>query len=126
MVALDSLAGLTVEAGAVFPFALAFLVFQQQAGSGAFGAIGVGQKIALIMSGLVTAVPLLLYASGIKRLALSKMGFLQYISPTTQLMLGVFVFREAVDLPQGMAFGSVVVALLIFGFTRRRISTRPR
>ena len=53
-------------------------------------------------------------------MALSKMGFLQYISPTTQLMLGVFVFGEVVDRPQGMAFGFVVVALLIFGFSRRR------
>jgi chloramphenicol-sensitive protein RarD len=73
-----------------------------------------------MMTGLVTAIPLLLYASGIKRLALSKMGFLQYISPTTQLLLGVLVFGEVVDLPQGIAFGFVVVALLVFGFSRRR------
>jgi chloramphenicol-sensitive protein RarD len=118
MAGLDSLTGLTVETGAVFPFAVAFLVFQQKAGNGAFGNIGVTGTILLLMSGLVTAIPLLLYASGIKRLALSKMGFLQYISPSTQLMLGVFVFGEVVDLPQGIAFGFVVVALLIFSFTR--------
>jgi chloramphenicol-sensitive protein RarD len=120
MAALDSLTGLTVETGAVFPFALAFLLFQQKAGNGAIGTIGVPATILLMMSGLVTAVPLLLYASGIKRLPLSTMGFLQYISPTTQLILGVFVFGEVVDLPQGIAFGFVVIALLIFSFTRNR------
>jgi chloramphenicol-sensitive protein RarD len=118
MAALDALTGLTVETGAVFPFALVFLLFQQKAGTGAFGLMGVRITILLVMSGLVTAIPLLLYASGIKRMALSKMGFLQYISPTTQLLLGVFVFGEVVDLPQGIAFGCVVVALLIFSLTR--------
>lgn len=119
--ALDALTGLTVETGAAFPFALAFLFFEQKAGRGAFGTIGSTGTILLFMAGLVTAVPLLLYASGIKRLALSKMGFLQYISPTLQLILGVFIFGEVVDLTQGIAFGCVVSALLIFGFTRRRI-----
>ncbi|OHD81748.1 MAG: hypothetical protein A3J97_11240 [Spirochaetes bacterium RIFOXYC1_FULL_54_7] len=120
MAGLDALTGLTVETGAMFPFALAFILFQQKAGIGAFGYMGIMGTTLLLLSGLVTAIPLLLYASGIKRLALSKMGFLQYISPTTQLLLGVFVFGEVVDLPQGIAFGFVIMALLIFGFTRRR------
>jgi len=121
--ALDALTGLTVETGAVFPFALTFLLFQQKAGNGAFGTIGVTGTVMLFLAGLVTAIPLLLYASGLKRLALSKMGFLQYISPTTQLLLGVFVFGEVVDLPQGIAFGCVVAALFVFGITRRRSNT---
>jgi chloramphenicol-sensitive protein RarD len=123
MAALDALTGLTVETGAAFPFALAYLVFEQRVGRGAFGTIGGTGTVMLFMAGLVTAIPLLLYASGVKRLALSKMGFLQYLSPTLQLMLGVFVYSEVIDLTQGIAFGCVVAALLIFGFTRRR--TRP-
>jgi chloramphenicol-sensitive protein RarD len=121
--ALDALTGLTVETGAAFPFALAFLVFEQRVGRGAFGTIGATGTIMLFMAGVVTAIPLLLYASGVKRLALSKMGFLQYLSPTLQLILGVFVFGEVVDLTQGIAFGCVVTALLVFGFTRRKIKT---
>lgn len=120
VVALDALTGLTVETGAAFPFALAFLLFEQRTGRGAFGNINGTGTIMLFLAGLVTAIPLLLYASGVKRMALSKMGFLQYISPTLQLILGVFIFGEVIDLTQGIAFGCVVTALLIFGFTRKR------
>ena len=121
MAALDALIGLTVETGAVFPFALAFLVMEHNAARGAFGNIGADGTAMLFMAGLVTAIPLLLYASGVKRLALSKMGFLQYLSPTLQLLLGVFVYGEVIDLTQGIAFGCVVAALLIFGLSRPMI-----
>jgi chloramphenicol-sensitive protein RarD len=123
LAALDALTGLTVETGAAFPFALAYLLFEHKAGRGAFGTIdGIGSAL-LLVAGLVTAIPLLLYASGIKRLPLSKMGFLQYLSPTLQLILGVFIFGEVIDLTQGIAFGCVVTALVVYGFTRRRINT---
>jgi len=120
MVGLDALAGLAMETSPVFPLALAFLLFEQHAGRGAYVSVGLVETIMLTLAGLVTAIPLFLYAEGVKRIPLSKMGFLQYISPTLQLSLGVFVFGERLSGVQGIAFGCIIVALAVFALTRTR------
>jgi chloramphenicol-sensitive protein RarD len=123
MAALDALTGMMMETAVVFPVALVFLVFEHRAGHGAFGLVGSLETGLLVMAGSVTALPLMMYAAGVKRIALSKMGIIQYISPTSQFLLGVLLYGERIDLTRGIAFACVVVALLIFGLTRTR--TKP-
>ncbi len=123
MASVDVLTGLTLETAAAFPFALVFLLLEQKAGRGAFGNLGTLNTVLLALAGPVTAVPLLSYAAGVVRLPLSKLGLLQYISPTLQLLVGVLVYGETLDLTRGVTLGCVVAALVIFGVTRARKST---
>jgi chloramphenicol-sensitive protein RarD len=122
MVGLEALSGLAMETAPVFPVALAFLIMEHAAGRGAFGASGGVETAMLALAGAVTAIPLFLYAQGVKRVSLSKMGFLQYISPTSQLLLGVFVFRESLGGVKAVAFAFVLAALAVFAASRRRAS----
>lgn len=91
MVQLGALVGLAIETLLITPFALLFLVFMPW--DDAFGTSG-GTTLLLIVAGIATAVPLLLFASGAKRIPLSLVGLLQYIAPTITLILGVFLFNE--------------------------------
>jgi chloramphenicol-sensitive protein RarD len=74
----------------------------------------------LVLAGAVTALPLLFYAEGVKRVPLSRMGFLQYISPTSQLLLGVLVFGERLGGVRILAFGFILSALVVFAATRSK------
>ena len=123
MASLDVLTGLTLETAAAFPFALAFLLLEEKAGRGSFGNSAVLSTTLLVLAGPVTAIPLLSYAAGVVRLPLSKMGLLQYISPTLQLLVGVLIYGERLDLTRALTLGCVVAALVIFGVTRARKST---
>lgn len=122
MVGLDALVGLAMETAPVFPLALAYLVFEQMAGRGSFGNVGVAETLLLALAGAVTAIPLFFYAEGVKRIPLSKMGFLQYISPTGQLLLGVLVFGETMSGVKAAAFAFILLALLVFALSRRKVN----
>lgn len=120
MAALDALTGLAMESAPVFPIAVAYLVVEHLAGRGSFGSVGTTETIMLALAGLVTAIPLFLYAQGLKRIPLSKVGFLQYISPTAQLTLGVLVFGERLSGVKAVAFACILLALVVFAVTRVR------
>ncbi len=120
LVGLSALAGLAAETTAVFPLALAYLVARHADGSGALGAMGPVVSVMLVLAGAVTAVPLMFYAEGVNRIPFSRMGFLQYISPTLQLSLGVLVYGESVAGAKGVAFLFIFCALLIFALTRKK------
>jgi chloramphenicol-sensitive protein RarD len=111
---LESLPGLTLETGALFIPALLFLVYQETQGVGSFGHSGWSTAILLASSGVVTAVPLLLFAAGIRRIKLSTLGFLQYISPTIQFFMGVYLFGEYFDYHRLTGFILIWIALIIF------------
>ncbi len=69
----------------------------------------------LVGAGLVTVVPLLLFASAAQRIPLTLIGVLQYINPTMQFLLGVLIFKEPFDHHRLIGFGVVWVALILFG-----------
>ncbi len=119
IIGLDSLMGLAIETTVVFPLAVGYLVSEQVTGKGAIFNIGGLETSLLILSGIVTVIPLFLYAEGIKRVPISKLGFFQYIAPTLQLMIGVLVFGEILETTRAIAFAFIVSALLIFVLTRR-------
>lgn len=118
MVGLDALSGLAMETAPVFPLALAYLIMEQVAGRGSFMQVGVLETVLLALAGAVTAIPLFFYAEGVKRIPLSRMGFLQYISPTGQLLIGVLVFKETLDVPRTIAFAFILFALAVYALTR--------
>ncbi|HET7838965.1 MAG TPA: hypothetical protein VFL04_04355, partial [Rectinemataceae bacterium] len=70
------------------------------------------------LAGVVTAVPLLCFASAANRITLTRMGFIQFISPSCQLALGLFVYGERLNPPIAVAFATVIVAVGLYAATR--------
>ncbi len=125
---LGSLYGLTLETGITFPFALAYLLFVQVNGTGAFLHDGLQVDLFLMGAGIVTTIPLLMFASAAKQIPLSMVGILQYIAPTLQFLIGVFLYREPFDQSHLIGFGIVWVALVIFwveNYLAHRIPAEP-
>ncbi len=120
-VGIEPLISLAVETFIAAPFALAFLLFRQAAGAGAFWNDGVLTTILLTMAGVVTAVPLFFFAQAANSISLQKMGFIQYVSPCGQLFIGVAIYGEKPTAALLMAFAGVISAVLIYLFTRKRI-----
>lgn len=111
---LDSLPGLTLETGMIFLPALAYLGIQEASGVGSIGHTGWGIALLLAISGVVTAVPLLLFSAGTRRINLSTIGILQYITPTIQFLLGTLLFKEPFDFHRLIGFVLIWLALIIF------------
>ena len=111
---LGSLYGLTLETGAVFVPAVIYLMVIDYQGQGSFLHTALITNLLLVGSGLVTAVPLLLFASAVRRTPLSMMGVMQYITPTMQFLIGVLVYKEAFTSARLVGFSLVWVALIIF------------
>jgi len=105
--------GLAVETLVLAPAALAYLLVLEARGDGSFGALGGWHAAALAASGVVTAVPLLLFGSAARRLPLSVLGMLQYLAPILQLLVGVVVLHEAMPAARWAGFALVWVALVI-------------
>ncbi len=111
---LNSLYGLTLETGILFLPAVGYLLFEQFAGQGAFLHDGLRTDLLLVGAGLVTTVPLLMFASAARRIPLSLVGVIQYIAPTLQFLIGVLVYREPFSQHQLLGFGIVWIALIVF------------
>lgn len=91
---LGSLTGLTVETLLLAPLAVGFLLWRQHTGEGALGHVATHTQLLVLSAGVVTAIPLLLFAYGARRIRLTTMGLLQYIVPTLQFALGVWLYHE--------------------------------
>ncbi len=108
-----AVAGLAVETLVLLPLAAGYLLVLASTGEGSFGAHGGWHTAALVSSGVVTAVPLLLFGSAARRLPLSVVGMLQYIAPTMQFLIGVLVFGEHMPPARWFGFALVWVALVV-------------
>jgi len=125
---LGSLYGLTLETGIVFPVALIYLLVVEFRGTGAFLHESAWTTVLLIGAGAVTTIPLLMFASAAKQIPLSVVGLLQYIAPTIQFLIGIFIYKEAFDRSHLIGFGIVWVALIIFwveNFLAQRVPVEP-
>jgi len=111
---LGPLAGLGLETLLLAPLALAYVVWQQHTGAGALGRVDGFEHTLLIGAGVVTAVPLLLFAYGARRIRLSTLGLLQYIAPTAQFVLGAFLYREPFTADRAAAFAFIWAGLAIY------------
>ena len=123
---LGSLYGLTLETGIVFLPALGYLLYLNSLGQGAFNNVGLGSNTLLVGAGVVTSIPLLLFASAAKRISLTMIGLMQYIAPSIQLLIGVFIYNENFTGTKLIGFSMVWIALLIFWAEGVVARKRPR
>lgn len=121
---LGSLYGLTLETGLLFLPALAYLVTCELTGQGAFLHSGLRANWMMVGAGLVTTVPLLLFASAAPRVSLTTIGILQYVNPTMQLLIGVLILREPFPLARLLGFALVWAGLILFWAENLHASTR--
>ena len=96
------------------PFALTFMVFAELHGNGVLGVLHGWQFVLLPLTGIVTSVPLMLFAQGIKQTSITLSGILMYINPTMVLLLGVFLYGEAFTRTNQIVFAFVWAAVLLF------------
>jgi chloramphenicol-sensitive protein RarD len=123
---LGSLYGLTLETGLLFIPAVGFLIIMEMRGGGAFLHSGSVLDLLMVGAGVVTTIPLLMFASAAQRIPLSTVGVLQYITPTMQFLLGVLLYREPFNRSHLIGFSIVWVALAIFWLEGFLASRRQR
>jgi chloramphenicol-sensitive protein RarD len=114
LVRVEAAPGLLVETAVVVVPALAVLAVLHATGRGTAGTAGAGHLLLLLSSGIATAVPLLLFAAAARRIPLSTVGLLQYLTPLMQLAIGVFVFSEPMPPARLAGFAIVWAALVVF------------
>jgi len=123
---LGALHGLTLETAILFLPALGYLLFAESQGSAAFGHASWTVTLLLALAGVITAIPLLLFASAARSIPLYMIGILQYIAPTLQFLLGVLVFGEAFTSARVVGFSIIWLALLLYSvesyLVRRRMT----
>lgn len=106
--------GLALETLFILPFALGYYVYLFTTEQASFLHIDLKTDVLMIVSGIVTAVPLILFAKGAQNIPLYLLGFIQYVSPTILLILGVVLYKEPFSDVELMAFSIIWVALLLF------------
>ena len=127
VISVDALPGLATETLLLAPFALGYLSWCEARGVAAFGHAGSAIALLLIGSGIVTAVPLFLFAYGARRLPYSTVGVLQYIGPSMQLACGVIFYHESFAPARALGFAVLWAGLIIYaadGFLRTRTPSR--
>jgi chloramphenicol-sensitive protein RarD len=112
--ALNSAEGLFLETAVLFLPAFGFLVLQELQGVGALGHTNAATNLLLIGAGVVTSVPLILFAAGARRITLTTLGLLQYIAPTLQFLIGVLIFNEEFGADRVVGFGLIWLALIFY------------
>ena len=112
--ALGALEGLALETLLLFPLAFGYLMMLSAQGQNHFTAVSTGTQLLLAAAGPITAIPLLLFASGARRIPLSLLGLLQYIGPTLQLLLGVWLYHEPFGGARLAGFALIWGALAVY------------
>jgi chloramphenicol-sensitive protein RarD len=112
--ALPAAEGLFVESAVLATPALAYLAWLTARSASTFGHVSIGHTLLLVLAGVATAVPLLLFAGAANRIPLSALGILQYTAPILQLGCGVLIFREPMPPARLAGFALVWLALIVF------------
>jgi chloramphenicol-sensitive protein RarD len=115
-----ALDGMAIETCLLLPFTAGLLALFAFQGTGAFTLSHPGTDILLILGGPLTALPLILFAAAARRVSLSTLGFLQYMSPSITLLIAVFALGEPFTKADMAAFGCVWIALVLVAFDARR------
>jgi chloramphenicol-sensitive protein RarD len=119
VVAIDALGGLFVETMILAPFALATLAYVGSSGEAAWGR-ATDVELLLVASGVVTALPLLLFASAARRLRYGTLGLLQYMAPSMAFLLAVFVFGEPLRPVHFVTFGLIWIGCALYAWDSLR------
>lgn len=126
IIGMPVLESLTMEAAILFIPCLVLLTVLEARGHLTFGHSSIGNTLLLVAAGPITAVPLLLFGAGAKRVPLSTMGLLQYITPVIQFLIGVLHFHEALPPSRLVGFLLVWLALVVFTIDVLRHGQRTR
>jgi len=125
----DALEGLTIETCLLLPVTVALVATWALKGTGAFPSPNLTRNALLMFTGPLTAVPLVLFAAGARRIRLTTLGFLQFLSPTITLLVATFILNEPFTRTNVIAFGFVWSALVLVSlegrfasWTRRRLA----
>lgn len=126
-VPVDSLTGLLVETGILFPFAFTWWLWLEGHGESQLFSENFQTTFLLIFSGVLTAAPLLLFASAANRLSLTAVGFMMYINPTMQFLTAIYLLKEPFNHQQLIAFIFIWIALVVFsvGAVRQQTIRHP-
>lgn len=119
--AIDALGGLTMETLLLAPFCLLWLVHAGQAGEGAWGQ-SLSLNAMLVLAGLVTAMPLLMFAAAARRMPYSTLGLLQYIAPTLQFLMAVLLFHEPLHAAHIVTFALIWGGCALYAWDMVRAS----
>ncbi len=122
----EALAGLTVETLLLAPLAGGYLLVVARQGQAAFPAAGMQTSLLLMAAGVVTAVPLLLFAAAARRLKMATVGFLQYITPTLHFLLAVLVYGEAFTSAHLVSFLLIWTGLICYSWDAWRALAAQR
>jgi chloramphenicol-sensitive protein RarD len=125
-VQMPAVESLTVETTLLFVPAVAVLAVLEANGTAAFGHASAHVSVLLLGAGVVTAVPLLLFAGAASRVPLSTLGLLQYLTPVGQFLIGVFVLHESMPASRWVGFALVWVALVVFSVDSLRAGRAQR
>lgn len=106
--------GFALETLLMVPFALLYLFWLQGKGELIFSGLSIWHMGVLMSTGVVTGLPLLLFAAAVKRISMSTISILQYISPTIQFLIGLFVMNEAFDLTRFFGYLFVWIGVFVF------------
>ncbi len=129
-VSIDALPGLAVETILLVPFALAYLIWCEIAGTATFGHSTRLIDVLLLLSGIATSIPLFLFAYGARRVPYSTIGVLQFIAPTLQLLCGLIAFGEPFESARATGFALIWIGLAIYAgnalWRTQLVSSRSR
>ncbi len=122
----DALSGLIIETMWLTPIAVAQLIFVGLTTGLTIGHVSVLQTVSMCLAGVVTAVPLLLFAGAARRLPLTTIGLTQYLTPLMQFLIGVFLLHEAMPTARLIGFAIVWIALIVLTIDMFRASRSQR
>ena len=116
----SALSSFTIETTLLLPLGIVQLIFLSQIMQIQFGYAGLIPSLGLAAYGVLTAIPLLLFGAAAKRVPLSYIGFMQYLTPTLQFLLGLFLFQEPMPAARWLGFALVWAALSVLSFDALR------
>lgn len=111
---INSLEGLTLEMALLLPIAMIYIFYMGATGNAAFPAVGLATQALMIGSGVITAIPLLAFAAAARRIRLTTLGLFQYMAPTIQLCLGIFLYHEPFSQQRLIGFSLIWLALALY------------
>ena len=126
MAGLSPITSITLETLIIAPFAFIYILYLEYHGIGSFGNFTSLSltSVFLLGSGIVTPIPLLLFANSANQLSLTMLGFIQYLSPTIALLLGVFLYHESFTGVHLISFSLIWTALLVFSLSNTKLFLR--
>ena len=123
---IDALPSMTIETVVLTPFAIAAIIWIERSGNGTFLTEGGGHTTMMLSTGVITAVPLILFAAAARRVPLATMGLLQFLAPVLQFISGVAILGEIVPASRWIGFGFVWIALAMLATDILRFSRSRR